>query len=112
MSELKVCRTNECKEVFAEYNNVILKVDYFWNSHGELINWNENVEDPTFWSSVDVKLQKYTFTEHLLNRDFDFEVHQLLVDGKLIGGDVISHKVTKDFLGVETVYCRVAVGWG
>lgn len=111
-NEITITRTNEQTEVFAEYKDVILKVDYFWNSHGELINWNEHVEEPTFWSGVDVQIQKYTFTERLLERDFDFEVHQLLVNGKHISGDVISHKAKTDFLGVTTVYCRVAVGWG
>lgn len=110
--ELAVTRTNEKTETFAEYKDVILKVDYFWDSHGNLINWNECVEEPTFWSKADVQIQKYSFTEHLLNQDFDFEVHQLIVNGKQIAGDVMSHKATTDFLGVTTVYCRVAVGWG
>lgn len=110
--ELALTRTNEKTETFAEYKDVILKVDYFWNSHGKLINWNECVEEPTYWSKAHVQIQKYSFTEHLMDRDFDFEVHQLLVDGKHIAGDVMSHKATTDFLGVTTVYCKVAVGWG
>lgn len=107
-----ITRTNEKTETFAEYKDVILKVDYFWDSHGKLFNWNECVEEPTFWSKVDVEIRKYSFTEHLRNQAFDFEVHQLWVNGKLISGDVISYKAKTDFLGVTTVHCKVAVGWG
>ena len=109
---ISVSRTNEQKEVLADFKNVILKVDYFWDSHGTLVLWNDCVEDPTYWSKADVQIVKYSFTEHLLNRDFDFDFRQLWVNGKQVSGDVINCKVKTDFIGVTTIYCRVAVGWG
>jgi hypothetical protein len=112
MPELKTVRTNEKTTILEDYKDIILKVDYFWDSHGKLIKWNESVAEPTYWSGVDVQIQKYEFTEHLLNRDFDFEVHQLVVNGKLIAGDVYSHREKTDFTGVTTVTCKVVVGWG
>ena len=111
-TSFQITRTNEKREVLVEYKNVILKVDYFWDSHGDLVLWNEHVEEPTYWSGVDVQIVSYTFTEHLLGRDFDFETHQLCVDGKQISGDVINCKIQTDFIGVATVNCRVTVGWG
>ena len=109
---INVSRTNVKSEVLADFKNVILKVDYFWDSHGKLVLWNDCVEDPTYWSGVDVQLVSYSFTEHLLGKDFDFDFHQLWVNGKQISGDVINCKVKTDFIGVTTLYCRVAVGWG
>lgn len=109
---INVSRTNVKSEVLAEYENVILKVDYFWNSHGKLVLWNDCVEDPTYWSMANVKIVSYSFTEHLLNRDFDFDFRQLWVNGKQISGDVMSCKIKTDFIGATTIYCRVAVGWG
>jgi hypothetical protein len=47
----------------------------------------------------------------MLGQEFDFETDQLIVNGKMISGDVIdwSHKVEDNTI---TLYCRVAVGWG
>jgi hypothetical protein len=108
---LERTRTNEQKRVVGGYKDVSLKVNYFWDSHGNLINWNHCVEEQTTWPKADVQIIKYTFTEHLLGKDLDFKMHQLNVNGKLISGDVISHKA-KDEMGELVVYCDVVVGWG
>ena len=110
--EITLTRTNEKTETLLDCKDVILKVDYFWDSHGKLVLWNDRVEEPTYWSKADVEIRKYSFTEHLMDRDFDFDFRQLWVNGKQVNGDVINCKVTTDFLDVTTVYCRVSVGWG
>lgn len=108
---IPVTRINEKKEVVSEYTDVILKVDYFWDSHGKLVPWNDSVEDPTFWSHAKVRRIKYSFTEKLLGKEFDFEMHQLEVNGKIISGDCVN--IFLDQIDNQLVVkCWVTVGWG
>ena len=108
---MEVTRTNEKKVVVSAYTDVILKVDYFWDSHGKLILWNDSVEDPTFWSHADIERIKYTFTEKLLGKEFDFEMHQLKVNGKIISGDCVN--IFPEYEDSQLVIrAWVVVGWG
>lgn len=109
---LETKRTNEVTEILGDFQNINLEVDYFWDNHGKLINWNDCVEEPTTWSGTDVKIRKYSFTEKLLDNEYDFEAKQLWVNSKLIAGDVIDYKIKPDSGTGSTLYCRVAVGWG
>ena len=101
-------RTNEVTEVLGDFKDINLKVDYFWDSHGKLIKWAE----PTSWSGANVKIRKYSFTENLGGKEYDFETIQLWVNNKLIAGDVIDCKLKLDGNTGSTLYCRVTVGWG
>lgn len=105
-------RTNEVTEILGDFKNVNLKVDYFWDSHGKLVNWNDSVGEPTSWSDVNVQIKKYSFTEKMFDSEYDFETRQLWVNGKQIAGDVIDCKLKLDVKTGNTLYCRVAVGWG
>lgn len=109
---LETKRTNEVTEILGDFKNINLKVDYFWDNHGKLINWNDSVEEPTSWSKVDVKIRKYSFTEKMLDNEYDFETLQLWVNNKLIAGDVIDCKVKLVGETVKALYCKVTVGWG
>ena len=109
---LETVRTNEVTEILGDFKNVKLKVDYFWDSHGKLINWNESVKEPTAWSDVNVQIKKYSFTEKMFDSEYDFETRQLWVNDKQIAGDVIDCKLRLDGETGRTLYCRVAVGWG
>lgn len=105
-------RYNEKTEVICEYTNAKVEAEYFWDSHGDLIDWSEYVEEPTSWSNVEVKLVRYYFTEHLLGKDFDFETLQLIVDGRTIGGDVLDYVAEDISTNSPTIKCKIAVGWG
>ena len=54
-----------------------------------------------------LKIQK-----QVLDKMFDFEVKQLIVDGDRIGGEVTSVKAELDEDGILEVCCKVTVGWG
>ena len=108
---LKTSRTNEKKETLQKFNNIDLKVDYFWDSHGKLIDWNESVDSPTEWSNVDVEIILYSFTENLSGTTYDFVNRQLVVDGKVISGDLLKATINKSG-NKTTLHCRMVVGWG
>ena len=108
---LETSRTNEKKETLQKFNNVDLKVDYFWDSHGTLINWNESVNSPTEWTNVNVEIILYSFTENFSDTAYDFVNRQLVVNGKVISGDLLDGTINK-FGNKTTLHCRVVVGWG
>ena len=94
------------------FRNVSLKINYYWDSHGELINWNNLVQTPTFWSKANVQIRRHSFTEVLLNKLFDFTEDQLVVNDRLIPGDLINYIVDTDTDGNVLVTCDLAIGWG
>jgi hypothetical protein len=104
-------RTNELTTVVGDFKDVDLKVEYYWDNHGKLINWTDCVEDPNFWSKADVQIKRYSFTENLLGKSFDFEMLQLVVNGRMISGDVIKYFLEEDKDGT-LLKCFVTVGWG
>lgn len=110
MSDFSMTRVKENTTVLCEYKDVILKVDYFWDNHGDLIKWNDCVEEPKFWNRADVQIRKYAFTDDLCGKLYDFEIHQLVVDGRVIAGDVVDYTV--DTTGIVTITCDMVVGWG
>lgn len=105
-------RTNEVRTVVEDYKGIIVRVNYYWDSHGELINWNSLTHDPLFWPRADVKINKYAFTESLAGADLDFTTYQLVVDNRIITGDVLDWKVETNESGALSLLCSVAVGWG
>lgn len=107
-------RTNEKIMTIAEYHNVNLKVSYFWDNHGKLINWTEFVEQPTSWSGVNVRVDEYSFSQtfDFLNKTMDFKETQLFVDNERISGDVVDISRRRDKDGTITVYCKLVIGWG
>lgn len=104
-------RTNEKKTVIYEYDKAQLRVGYFWNNHGELIDWNWYVEEPRFWSDAKVRVIEYAFTMKLRDEDCDFKVYQLEVNGKIISGSCTNIQVV-DEEGKVIIDCQVVVGWG
>lgn len=108
---IKSTRTNEKKIIVGRYPKADLKVDYFWDNHGKLINWNEQTEEPTSWSDVKVQIYKYSFTEKLIEREFDFETFQLIINGKTLSGELRDWTVDIKS-GKYILQCRVVVGWG
>lgn len=109
--KIETKRTNEHTVIVDEFNNVDLEVGYYWDNHGKLVEWSDCVEDPKFWSKADVQIKRYSFTESLLGKSFDFEMLQLVVNGKLISGDVIKYFLEEDKTG-PLLKCFITVGWG
>lgn len=99
-------------ETIMTFEGANLIVDYFWNSHGKEVDWNEYVNHPTVWNKASVKINKVSFTQQVLDKTFEFEAKQLVVDDVVIGGDVIKVEVDLDEDGILDVYCKVTIGWG
>lgn len=104
-------RTNEKIETLMTIEKASLKVDYFWNHHGKLIDWNEYVCYPFEWSNANVNISKVSFTQEISEHAFDFEATQLAVNNYKLGGDVVEINVELEDNTIK-IYCKVVVGWG
>ena len=107
-------RTNEKIVTIAEYENVNLRVSYYWDSHGKLDNLTRHIEQPTYWSDVKVRVDEYSFSQtfDFLNKTMHFKERQLYVNDELISGDVVDMSRRTDRNGTVTVYCKLVIGWG
>lgn len=99
-------------KVLYEQEHVNVKVDYFWDNHGDLVNWNKFTDLPTSWKDAKVKLEKKQLTQTLFNKEYTFEVTQLTINDNVISGDVLNCIIEKGFDGSDTFICRITVGWG
>ena len=111
---IKKTRTNEKVEVLEDVKGVKVKLDFFWNSHGKRINWNHNVTEQKNYSSADVRLERYSFTENYeYSGSHDFETIRLFINGKQIAGDVWYAKGTLDDNDeVCSMRFKLDCGWG
>ena len=106
-------RTNEKRETLIAFKNIDVEITYYWDDHGKLINWNEHTDLPTSWKDVKVRLERYSFTDRVsLVRKKDFEIQQLVIDGKSFPGDVFDLEVTFGFGGKMTLLCKSVIGAG
>lgn len=99
-------------DILMTFENANVFVDYYWDNHGKEINWNEHVNKPTVWTKASIKIGILKIQKQVLDKMFDFEVRQLIVDGERIGGEVTSVKAELDEDGILEVCCNVTVGWG
>lgn len=109
---LETSRTNEKREVLGTYPKVNVKADYYWDSHGKLIKWNSHVKEQRIWTNADVKIEVYSFTEQLIDNNYDFQTVQLYVNNHLISGELVNCVAKVDSTGKVTLHCKVTVGWG
>jgi hypothetical protein len=112
---LETNRINEKKDVLQSFSAVDVLVDYFWDSNGNYINWNNHTIAPKTWSDANVQIILYSFTTVFpsTRNSYDFETNQLVINDKVIAGDLIDCIVKLDPANNKTcLYCRVAVGWG
>jgi hypothetical protein len=112
---LETNRINEKKELLQSFSAVDVLVDYFWDSNGNYINWNNHTIAPKTWSDANVQIILYSFTTVFpsTGNSYDFETNQLVINDKVVAGDLIDCIVKLDPANNKTcLYCRVAVGWG
>ena len=95
-----------------DLKKVNVKVDFLWDTKSELVDWNDCVMYPTFWTDVDVRVETLTFAEQLLGQVFVFNTQQLFINDQCISGDVLDFRCERDNSGKITVFCKVVVGWG
>lgn len=99
-------------DILMTFENANVFVDYYWDSHGKEVNWNEHVNKPTVWTKASVKIGLLRVSQQVLDKTFEFESKQLIVDGERISGDVTEVKAELDEDGILEVFCKVTVGWG
>jgi hypothetical protein len=111
---IRTSRKDESREILFEAKNVSLKLDFYWNAHGKRINWNKNVKVQKNYSKVDIKVERYVFTQVFESiEDTTFETLQLFVNGKLVEGDVVKWTWWEDDNGVPERYnIKLDCGWG
>jgi hypothetical protein len=112
---LETNRINEKKELLQSFSAVDVQVDYFWDSYGSYVNWNNHTIAPKTWSDANVQIVLYSFTTVFpsTGNSYDFETNQLVINDKVVSGDLIDCTVKLDPANNKTcLYCRVAVGWG
>ena len=109
-----ITRTNEVKETLIEASGVGLKLDFFWNSHGRRINWNKSVDLQKSYKSVDIRLERYSFTEtYEYSGSHDFETLRLYINGTLVEGDVFKWTWWEDEDHNPLRYnFKIDCGWG
>ena len=104
---------NERKvEQIMSIKNANLIVDYFWDNHGEEVDWNDYTKQPTVFNNADVVINRLTIYQQVLDKVFEFESNQLVVNSTVISGDTTCVEVDLNNSGDLTVYCKVTVGWG
>jgi hypothetical protein len=105
-------RTNEKATTLQEFEDINVRVDYFWvDKEGKLINWNDQVDLPVGWLHANVRmdLQEFTETFESSGEAKDFKIMKLYINdsfiGELLGADI------KEAEHGEVLKCAVAVGY-
>ena len=104
-------RTNEKTTPLQEFDDINIRVDYFWATDDKLVNWNDQVDLPIGWLHAKVKIDLLEFTEVFeeLDKTFDAKVQRLYINeefiGELIGIDVVKGETGYIFK------CAVCVGY-
>ena len=111
---VKLARTNEQTEVLKEWDNIRVRLNFYWNAHGKRILWNDSVEEQKNYSRAKVRIEKYSFTENYeYSGSHDFEVWRLYVNDRLIAGDVTHFRWTEDEdKVVKSCSIKLDCGWG
>lgn len=100
-------RTNEKTTTLQEFEDINVKVDYFWVTDDKLVNWNDQVELPAGWLHAKVKIDLLEFTETFENTDkaMDVKIQRLYINEEFIG-ELISIGIVEGIMK-----CAVAVGY-
>lgn len=82
-----MARTNEKRTIIHEWDDVNVKVDYFWAEDDKMIKYNDQVPLPIGWLHAKVRVDLLEFTENFESLEItkDFRVSQLYINGEFIG---------------------------
>ena len=97
--ELKAEKTNEQTELLLSLEDVDVVIDYYWDSHGRLIEWDgPNGRSRDEFHANTLKIVKETYTlKYEYGGDMDWEVWHLYVDGSEMKdiGEITSYNKRK-----------------
>lgn len=101
----EIKETNRVEEVLFE-GKVNLKIRYFWDSHGNLVDFANEKGNKTFSKkNVDVKIVK---VNSQLN-GVEFENWDIYVDGKKMNGSIYRYSYNPD---TNNLNVKLVLGWG
>lgn len=106
-------RTNEKRTTLQEYEDVNVRVDYFWASKEDgLIPLDGGVALPGGWLHAKARIDLLEFTETFDNIDktIDFKTLQLYINSEFIGE--LADVQEEDTARGKVIKCYVVVGAG
>lgn len=105
-------RTNEKKTTVHEFDDVTVKVKYFWAGEDKLIPFDTEVTLPNAWIHAKARIDLLEFTENFegLGMSKDFKVLQLYVNDEFVG-ELFSIQDRETDLGLM-LEAEVVVGAG
>ncbi len=97
--------TNEVKEVLVDEKEISVVVEFFWDSHGNLVSFpGFNEKNSYSKSKASVKVTKRNYT--MLGNNW--EDWLLEINGQKIPGSIYRYSYGKN----NTLYLKCVVGWG
>lgn len=104
-------RTNEKVTPLQEFDDINVRVDYYWATDDKLVNWNDQVDLPIGWLHAKVKTDLLEFTEVFeeLDKTMDLKVQRLYINEEFIG-ELIGIGITKGETG-PIMRCAVCAGY-
>jgi hypothetical protein len=105
-------RTNEKVTTIHEWDDINVKVNYFWAEDDKMVKCNDQVPLPVGWLHAKVRIDLLEFTENLegLGISHDFHISQLYINDEFIG-ELFEIKMEE---GASSTYlrCDVVIGAG
>lgn len=105
-------RTNEKRTTIHEWDDINVKVNYFWAEDDKMVKCNEQVPLPVGWLHAKVRIDLLEFTEDLdgLGISHDFHISQVYINDEFIG-ELFEVKMEE---GASSTYlrCDVVIGAG
>ena len=105
-------RTNEKRTTIHEWDDINVKVNYFWAEDDKMVKCNDQVPLPVGWLHAKVRIDLLEFTENLdgLGISHDFHISQVYINDEFIG-ELFEIKMEE---GASSTYlrCDVVIGAG
>lgn len=105
-------RTNEKRTTLHEWDDMNVKVRYFWAEDDKMTNCTDSVELPVGWLHAKVRLDLLEFTETFENLGLtkDFQASQLYINEEFIGE--VFEVTIKEGEKAPYLLCDVIIGCG
>jgi len=106
--ELNIERLNETEEVLFAETDIDVIISYYWDSHGELIDWKgPNGDSVDKIHAETVKIISKEWDDKIGDSITHGESWDIIIDGKQINADVNSYEMRRNKLYIDAI-----VGWG
>lgn len=105
-------RTNEKRTTIHEWDDINVKVNYFWAEDDKMVKCNDQVPLPIGWLHAKVRIDLLEFTENFegLGISHDFHISQLYINDEFIG-ELFEVKMENSEVSTY-LRCDVVIGAG